>query len=224
MEKVDGGVLADGCSGIKVLYCDAKNISRDAAHGSARGQIVQFARVTGDGNQISYNTLDNQLGYSAPEDAINLYDCSGTIASPILVSYNKIRGGGPSTSGGGIMTGDINGSYITVDNNILVNPGQYGITIASGHDIIITNNVIFSKRTAVSNIGLSAYFQYPSSPHYGCTIANNRVKWTAFWGPRNDLANDGNFGTITGWDTNISDETLDESILPAVLFGLNATN
>ena len=219
IDRVDGGVCVDIGSGIKVLHCDAKNISRDAAHGSARGQLVQFARVTGANNEISYNSIDNQLGFSAPEDAINLYDCHGTTLSPLMVTYNKIRGGGPSTSGGGIMTGDIDGSYITVDNNILVNPGQYGITIASGHDIIITNNKIFSAQTAVSNIGLSAYYQYPASSHYGCTIANNRVKWTAFWGSRNDIYNDGNFGTVVGWDTNIIDETLDESILPTILFG-----
>lgn len=215
-DKVAGGVCVDTGTGIKVLHCNGKNISRPV--GSDRGQLVQFARVTGASNEISYNSADNKLGFSGPEDIINLYDCHGTALSPILVTNNKLRGGGPSTSGGGIMTGDTDGSYITVDNNILVNPGQYGITIASGHDIIITNNTIFSKQTAVSNVGLSAYLQYVDSPHYNCTIANNQVKWTAFWGDRNEFYNNGGFGTIIGWDTNVVNEALDETILPTILF------
>lgn len=56
-------------------------------------------------------------------DAINLYKSNGIAGDPIQVIGNRIRGGGPSTSGGGIMTGDQGGSYILV-SIILVNPGS----------------------------------------------------------------------------------------------------
>jgi len=214
MEYVESGVVADVGSAIQVLYNDIKNVQGPMP----RGQFVQFGNINGAGSSISYNVGENTLGQSYPEDAISLYMSNGTAASPIQVVGNKIRGGGPSTSGGGIMSGDMGGSYIMVKDNILVNPGQYGLTVSSGHDVTITNNKIYSSKLAFSNIGLSAYKQY-DIPTYNITISNNAVNFTNNAGVVNDMWNANNCGTVTGWSTNYHDATLTASVLPTVILG-----
>ena len=216
MDTNDTGVVADGCTGgIKVTHNDVKNVQGPMP----RGQMVQFGHVTGGGNSISYNVLDNVPNQSHPEDAISLFITNGIAGDPIQVIGNWIRGGGPSTSGGGIMTGDEGGSYVTVQDNILVDPGQYGITISSGHHIIISNNTIYAKQQPFSNIGLSAYNQYPAEITNSNTIMNNQVNYTNKSGVLNNLWNAGNAGVITGWDTNTYNPNLSASILPVKIIG-----
>ena len=162
-----------------------------------RGQIVQFNSVIGSGNKISCNVSDQTApGYLAgTEDQINMWLSSGTAASPILIKYNKLRGGGPSQSGGGIITGDGGGSYITVDTNILVNPGQYGVSIAGGHDNKLLNNKVYSASFSWSNVGAYVWNQYaPAS--YGHEVSGNRVNWTKRDGSANNWWDGGNTGTI----------------------------
>jgi hypothetical protein len=208
MDSVESGIVADTCTGIKVL----RNRVRNVQGPMPRGQMVQFGNVTGTGNQINFNIGENILGQSNPEDEISIYQSSGTVSDPIQVIGNWIRGGGPSTSGGGIMTGDEGGAYIIVSDNILVNPGQYGITIASGHDIIIKNNMIFGKQQDFSNVGLSAYRQYPIDT-YSITIMNNEVNFTNKEGELNNFWNSDTCGTVNGWNTNKYNPNLSESIL-----------
>jgi hypothetical protein len=214
MEYVESGVVADIGSAIKVLYNDIKNVQGPMP----RGQLVQFGDVNGAGSSISYNVGENILGQSYPEDAISLCRSNGTAASPIQVIGNKIRGGGPSGSGGGIMSGDLGGSYVLVQDNILVNPGQYGLTVSSGHDINISNNKIYSAKLPFSNIGLSAYKQYDIST-YNITISNNAVNFTNKDGVLNDMWNANNCGTVVGWSTNYHDSNVTASILPTVMMG-----
>ena len=215
MDSVASGVVADVGSGIKVTYNSVKNVLGPMP----RGQMVQFGNVNGSGNCINYNSGENILGQSHPEDEISLYKSNGTAQDPIQVIGNWIRGGGPSGSGGGIMTGDMGGSYILVQDNILVNPGQYGITIASGHHITIKNNKIYSKQLPFSNVGLSAYKQYPIDT-YSNTISNNEVNFTNKDGVLNNLWNAGNAGEIIGWNTNIYTKNLTESVLPSKIIGV----
>jgi parallel beta-helix repeat protein len=163
-----------------------------------RGQIVQFNGVTGSGNKIRCNVSDQSTpGYKAgTEDHINTWLSSGTETSPILIQHNKLRGGGPSTSGGGILAGDGGGSYITIDTNILVNPGQYGIAIAGGHDNKLLNNQVYSASFTWSNAGLYVWNQYaPAS--YGHEVSGNRVNWTNSSGLSNPWWNQGNTGPVT---------------------------
>ena len=214
MDSIDSGVVADGCTGIKVIHNDVKNVQGPMP----RGQMVQFGNVNGTGNSISYNVVENIQGQSFPEDEISLYMSNGTPEDPIMVIGNWIRGGGPSTSGGGIMSGDNGGSYIIVQDNILVNPGQYGITLSSGNHIIIRNNLIFSEQKPYSNIGLSAYKQYDIVTTSN-TIMNNEVNFINKDGILNCLWNAGNCGDIIGWETNIHNSNLNASILPAKIIG-----
>ena len=214
MDSIDSGVVADGCTGIKVINNDVKNVQGPMP----RGQMVQFGNVYGTGNSISYNVVENIQGQSFPEDEISLYMSNGTPEDPIKVIGNWIRGGGPSTSGGGIMTGDMGGSYILVQDNILVNPGQYGITISSGDHIVISNNLIFSEQKPYSNIGLSAYKQYDILTTSN-TIMNNQVNFKNKDGVLNCLWNAGNCGDIIGWETNMHNSNINASILPAKIIG-----
>lgn len=218
LDSIRSGVYAVSSSEIKFVFNDVRNVIGPMP----RGQMAQFDKVTGRLNRISFNVVENLPGQSAPEDVISLYKSSGTPADPIKVVGNHIRGGGPSTSGGGIMAGDRGGSYILIEDNILVNPGQYGISVASGHNIIIRNNKIFSRQMSFTNVGLVAWKQYPDIETHSITIMNNEVNYTNKNGILNNWWNAGNSGIITGWETNRYNPLLDESILPVRLIGQGA--
>ena len=214
IDSIATGVYAGASTGIKVLYNDMKNVIGPMP----RGQMVQFAEVFGENNYIKYNALENIPGQSFPEDAISLFKSKGTVNNPIKVIGNWIRGGGPSTSGGGIMTGDQGGSYILVQDNILVDPGQYGITIASGHHISIKNNKIYARQQSFNSVGISAYKQYPIEC-FADTILNNQVNYRFKDGSLNNLLNSGDFGVIYGWSTNYYNPNLSPNMLPNKIIG-----
>ena len=142
IDSVSSGVNACASTGIKFEHNQVRNVLGPMP----RGQMIQFDAVTGGGNSISYNVGENIAGQSFPEDEISLYKSNGLPNDPIVIAGNRIRGGGPSNSGGGIMTGDAGGSYVIVKDNILVNPGQYGIAISSGTNITVQNNKVFSQK------------------------------------------------------------------------------
>jgi hypothetical protein len=178
-----------------------------------RGQIVQFNGVVGSGNKITCNISDQTTpGYKdGTEDHINTWLSSGTAASPMLIQYNKLRGGGPSDSGGGIVAGDGGGSYITVDTNILVNPGQYGVAIAGGHDNKLLNNKVYSTAFAWSNIGAFVWNQYAPTANNE-TVSGNRVNWINKDGAANNWWDGGNAGTITMSNNVFGDPSIGASI------------
>ena len=184
-----------------------------------RGQFVQFISCYGAGNSIMSNKFENILGSSNPEDAINIFQSNGTSASPITIAYNWIRGGGPSTTGGGIALGDGGGSsYQTAFENILVNPGQYGIAIAAGTVMSILNNQIYAAQAPFTNVGTFAWNQYASTS--GCsvtTISGNVVNFTAAGGYQNSSWDGGNCGAISGWSANTWGANITASILPATI-------
>ena len=214
MESIRTGVYAGESSGIKIDNNDVKNVVGPMP----RGQMVQFDKVTGAQNSISYNVCENIAGKSAPEDVVSLYKSNGTASDPIKVVGNWIRGGGPSASGGGIMSGDAGGSYVLVENNILVNPGQYGLSISGGHDIIVRNNKVFSSKQSFTNVGLFAWNQY-AAQSYSNTMSNNQVNFTSKKGSLNNSWNGGNMGVITGWKTNVYNSKLTASVLPTIIIG-----
>src|SRR5882757_6601677 len=137
-----GGVYANNSSTIKVNNNQFSNIA--ANHGS-RGQFVQFNQVTGAGNEIKDNVGENAYGIGDPGDLINIYNSFGTSTSPIVISGNKLRNGSNNNTTGGILVGDQGGSYITVQNNTLVNSGHFGIGVAGGSYIKVLNNNIYIR-------------------------------------------------------------------------------
>jgi hypothetical protein len=141
-----------------------------------RGQFVQFDKVYGPGNVISCNAGVNEPGRGIPEDAISIYKSSGTAESPILIERNSITGGGPSPSGGGIMLGDAGGSYLMARDNIIEDPGQYGIGVAGEHDIEVSGNVVVARRQPFTNVGISVWRQDPPECR-NIRVKDNLVSW-----------------------------------------------
>ena len=216
--NVKAGVFAIMCplGGIRVLNNQMKNMIGP----SPQADFVQFDRVSGANNQISSNRLENVLGGSKAEDAINLYMSDGLPGDPILVAYNRIRGGGPSITGAGITAGDGGGSYQHIENNIVVNSGSGGIQVAGGTNIQITNNIIYSKSLAWSSFGLASS-NYSGKPSDNNTVSYNKVNWIAgrLGGiSRVTVYKPGTGANVnampTGWRTNTVDTQLGENVLP----------
>lgn len=164
-----------------------------------RGQMVQFDKVVGSGHKITCNVSDQAApGYLAgPEDHISIYRSGGTAASPIDIAHNKLRGGGPSTSGGGIIAGDFGSQYVVVRDNILVHPGQYGIAIAGGNNLSFLRNRVFSATVFPwSNIGAYVWAQ-DASACFGHEVRGNQVFYLGGAGP-NPYWNAGNCGAVAG--------------------------
>lgn len=185
-----------------------------------RGQFVQFNNVNGGNNQINSNQCENILGQSNPEDAISLYQSYGTAASPILVNGNQIRGGGPSTSGGGIMLGDNGGDYQIADGNSLVNPGQFGLAISGGSHNSLTNDLVFGVQQSFTNIGLYVA-SFSGALISDATVSGNRIKFRNSLGVINGAWVAGGILQPTGWGTNNWDANIDASILPTLLITKN---
>lgn len=219
-ENVQSGLLAHNSQSIKFDYNDVTNVMGPLRGGDRIGNMVQFDKVRGTGNSISYNVSENFTGESSPEDLINLYQSHGTSASPIIVKGNWIRGGGPSASGGGIILGDVGGSYQIAEDNIVVNAGQYGMSIAGGNNMTIRNNKIYGSRQSFSNVGLYAANWYENlSQSHNITVANNEVNYTNKDGNLNNWWFAGNVEPISGKATNRYNANITSSILPDKIIG-----
>lgn len=223
-ENVQTGLVAHKSQGIKFEYNDVTNVVGPLKGGDKVGNMARFDKVSGSGNSISYNVCENLPGESSPEDIINVNQSVGTSASPIMVKGNWLRGGGPSTSGGGILLGDVGGAYQVAENNILVDPGQYGIGIAGGNNVALRNNKIYSSRKAYNNVGLYAANWYESlGKSSNVTVTNNTVNYTNKDGKVNNWWYAANVGSISGKETNRYDSGLNASVLPAKITGIART-
>lgn len=216
IKQVASGVYAIGCSKTVVTNNQMLNMLGPFP----RGQFVQFDTETGAGNAVTNNRFENILGQSYPEDAISMYKSNGTAASPIIISGNWIRGGGPSKTGGGINLGDNGGSYLTASNNILVNPGQYGIQISGGSFNSLNNNTVYGAKQSFTNVGVSVWGQagYAIS---NATAMGNLVNFVNSAGQQNsDWLGSGSTGSNTpaGWATNVFNDTkIAATVLPSVI-------
>lgn len=169
-ENVKTGIYCINCKNIKVI----NNISINVRGPMPRGQFCQFNSCLG--GEISNNLIYNEMGKSYPEDAINLYKCKGSSENWILVEKNLVLGGGPSKSGGGLMIGDNGGEYQCCRNNIIVDPGQYGIACAGGENIKIEDNIVWGKQQSFTNVGLYAWKQKAPTAK-NISITRNKVYW-----------------------------------------------
>ncbi len=183
------------------------------------GAYVQFRQSGGSGHEVKDNVGENILGFGNPIDLINM--AGSYFSSPIMITGNKLRGGGPSQVSGGINVGDLGGSNAIVDNNILVDPGQYGIAIAGGTGYTITNNKIFGRHQNFTNVGLGVWDAYSSGTCSGHTVTNNQVNYTGNWPMYsgtplyNPFWTDNSCGTLsTAWTDNDFFAPINETILP----------
>jgi parallel beta-helix repeat protein len=206
------GVYATSCSGIKVN----NNQFINAQGPFPRGQFVQFNTVNGAGNSVSGNRGECYRGESYAEDLVNMYRTSGTQGSPVQVKDNYFRGGGPSPSGGGLMSGDFDGGWVVVENNTLVFPGNYGVAMAGGNNIILRNNTVYSERAAWTNVGMYVWAQQGASCS-NVTVTGNKVTWTHKDGFNNPFWDGGNCGTINWNCCNTSGQSLASMNVPRVI-------
>jgi len=211
MGGVATGVYAQECTGNIIVE---RNDSYGINGPLPRGQMVQLNSCSGAGYRIARNVCDNPVGESGAEDIINLHDSTGTQDSPIMVIGNWIRGGGPSDSGGGILVGDNGGRYYLVADNILVDPGQYGLGIAGGRDAKILNNLVYSAQQPYSNIGLYVWNQYAPKKCGNHEIRGNKVNWTSANGEPGPAWNAEDCGVVDGWDDNDWNADIGPDILP----------
>lgn len=211
--NVTTGVYVLSSNNVKVDYNQMKNMLGPLPQGA----FVQFNQVNGGNNSVSFNRLENILGQSNPEDAINMYKSYGTAAIPITITGNWIRGGGPSLTGGGIMLGDNGGSYQVAENNILVNPGQYGMAVSGGTNMQISNNTVFSASEPFSNVGLY-YWNQSGLASSAVKIDSNKVNFTSgLYGGENDFWIGAGSSTPIGWNTNFWGANIDATILPPTI-------
>jgi hypothetical protein len=200
---------------------------------------VQFLQFDGihavPGIDIAWNHIINHPQLSRVEDNINIYNSSGTPASPIKLHDNCIRGGynfdpqapsfsdetfdyDNSYSGGGIMLGDGSAKlpadragYVLACDNVVIATCNYGIAIASGHDISFERNLIVSSgllpnREPVAAQNVGAYIWNASAANRklpGSFFANggrnNRIGWR-----NKDARNDSWTPDAAFWSDNIS--------------------
>lgn len=186
-EQVNGGVYALTSSGIVVTYNTYRNIWQSGHADSSRGQFAQFDHVIGPGNEIGWNRGVDEEGASNAEDIVNMYMSNGTAGSPINIHDNCFSGGGPSDSGGGILLGDGGGSYQIAQDNVLINPRQYGVAIAGSTNNQLLRNTIFAVSRTWTNVGM-----YITANHRTCdsnTISDNIVDYTDSNGVHNGFYN-----------------------------------
>lgn len=210
VSNVSTGVYAVDSKTIEVETNQMRNMTGPLPH----GQFVQFDHVTGSYNRVTNNKFENIMGSSNPEDAISMYKSSGLSTDPIYIGGNWIRGGGPSRSGGGIMLGDNGGSYQVAQNNILVDPGQYGMAVSGGTNMQIINNTIYAKKQSFTNVGIY-YWNQSGSSSSAVTISGNKVNFISSSGSQNSDWLGSGSATPTGWKNNTWGAKISSSILPA---------
>lgn len=188
----------------------------------SRGQAVQFNNISGTGLRVQCNVIENRDGgflnpdgqKLSPEDKISMYHSNGTAEDPMLIRYNRIRGGGGSMSGGGILVGDTWGAYTTVESNILVNAGQYGIGIAGGHHNRLINNLVYVDQQPWNNVGVSLcdWNSGEYGPCHDLEVRGNRIHYTHRDGFLNTYWYAKNCGVIAGLDELEPDTSLTADI------------
>jgi hypothetical protein len=223
--NVGFGVYAEGgCTGIKVNNNQFLNVNGISTN--YFGHAVQFNGVTGGGNQINYNRVENIAGVALhPHDILSVYESNGIPGDSIQVIGNWIRGGQlskwPTSNAGacGIVLGDVNGSYQVARGNILVNPGAGGVAnIGNGTGIKMDHNIIFSVQTPVTGQGLGVQNNTKTDVGY------NRENWTNSSG--GNTVNSSPYSqywissspTPLNWTTNTwADRSVTASALPATI-------
>lgn len=173
--KIQNNTIRDNALGIYVLLGTQIEISQNDMVNTGRN-LVQFDKVSGPNNSFSHNRGSHTRGNPVTEDLISMYKSSGTAASPIKITHNRIRNGGSSATGSGIMLGDVGGAHQLAAYNTLVDPGQVGIGVASGTNIRVIGNRVYQSALPHSNVGLYVWNQY-STTCASIEVSENQVDW-----------------------------------------------
>jgi parallel beta-helix repeat protein len=213
IDSVGSGIYVSGSSNVKVLKNNLSHMK-----GAPRANFVQFNKVNGSGNRVMCNIgVQDKYGTAGSldsiEDTISLYMSNGTATDPILVVGNKVKNGGPSRTGSGIMLGDSGGSNIIARDNVVVNSGNLGIAASGGTNIQIINNKIFSLALPITNNALAAWnYNVGETICDKITVTGNQVNWVNKWGPDSKVWTN-NTCTNSRFDGNkFNDSTMTEAI------------
>lgn len=151
-------------------------------------------------------------GSGFPEDIVNLFGVGGSDGNPAMVRRNLIHGAYPmpldwnNYSGGGLMAGDGQGSYIIREHNVVLNTTNYGIAIAGGQNSIIRDNRVLrtgfagDDETALVNRDMGIYVvDYSSTPSFtGHVVEDNYIAWQMANGSFQNLNIASGAGTESG--------------------------
>lgn len=165
-----GVTIGSSNNNLKILYNNFYNIlarlidDDEWGFGAVNfyGNPIQVMFNNGSGNQVSYNMIINTAGEASNEDLISMYQTNGVPESPTIVSHNWARASGYSTSGGGFVLGDYGGSHQRIENNILVNPGFYGISVVGGQHNKLINNKVYGRHNYYSGTGMTIVNYHPN--------------------------------------------------------------
>jgi hypothetical protein len=153
---------------------------------------------------IAFNEVVNTPDKSLVEDNINLYNSSGTAASPLHVHDNYVQGAYPFpatadkftgtglTSDGDAKTADEAASFIEADHNQFVATGNAAMNLAAGHDIYYHHNRAVTSgtlpggqrfRAGHAGLGVFNYYNQPPSVFFNHRVVQNTVGFV-HWGGR----------------------------------------
>jgi hypothetical protein len=221
ISNVAFGVNVLSSKTVKVNNNQMLNINGNNAKG-IYGHAVQFNAVSGGGNQINNNRIENIAGVAQnPHDILNVFKSNGLPGDSIQVNNNWIRGGQYANMGlggaAGIVLADVGGSYQVARGNILVNPGFCGMEAAGGTHIKLDHNLVYSSQTPVSVAGIF-WANYSGAYSTDVIYAYNKVKWITNTGKELDYNSNGNSNgspvILTG---NTWGASINASILPATI-------
>lgn len=214
--------VPSGRGNIKFENNEVRNLVKGLHNGNGGGG-VQLVESNGPGYSINYNVFESLPENTYTIDVIGIYRSNGTPESPITIKGNWIRGGGPLLNSGGILLGDIGGSYQIAEDNILVNPGQYGIAIAGGHNMTLRNNKVYAKQQPFTNVGLvlANWTHDQLGPSYNIVVENNAINWISSTGAVGTAWVSENMkAAVPNWrQASVRDASILPSILPEVIFG-----
>ena len=209
-----------------VRYNQARNVDgrwRGNAGGTPCSFLILNTVTHLPGVEIAFNEVLNAPDKSLVEDNINLYNSSGTAASPLRVHDNFVRGAYPypasasQFTGTGMTTdGDAKtlveaSGFIEANHNQFVSTGNAGMNIAAGHDIFYHDNRIVTSgllpggahfNATHAGLGIFNFYKQPATVFFHNRAERNAIGYVRRGGSspypdRQDLSAD-NCPTCSG--------------------------
>ena len=194
VNRWDPNAPADAAHALSIRFnqgldCDGRQRGNQLADAERHSFVQLNSVVARPYTDISFNQFLNEPELSAVEDNINLYNASGTPASPLRVHDNYVQGAYPLPAtaarftGSGLTT-DGDGSalapaFIEADHNQFVSTCNAAMNIAAGHDIryhdnrLVTSAVLADGRRLNATYAATAIFNYYQLP--GALFGRNQV-------------------------------------------------
>jgi hypothetical protein len=216
LDDIASGMYIEGSDASTAIVFHHNRVTRLRNPVDDHGSMIVWYGVNGSGHAVRCNSSDQGTpGYlDGPAYHILLSGTSGTAGSPIDVSFNKLRGGGPRFFSGGILVGVGGGAYTSVHDNILIEPGRLALGV-QGELNSVVRNVVYAPTgyawTSTNGVGLCV-MRDGSYPCRDIEARDNRVLFFNTEG-QNDEYDAGDCGTVAGWSSNtFGDTTLDAAV------------